>query len=66
MAVAGWDMQTMMPTGGSQARGEALAEMGVLRHKILTDPRVGELIQEAEQADLNDVERANLREMLRA
>ena len=66
MAVAGWDMQTMMPTGGSQARGEALAEMGVLRHEILTDPRVGELIQEAEQADLNDVERANLREMQRA
>jgi len=66
MAVAGWDMQTMMPSGGSQARGEALAEMGVLRHSILTDPRVGELIQEAEQADLNDVERANLREMQRA
>ncbi|MDT0175116.1 carboxypeptidase M32 [Pantoea sp. RRHST58] len=66
MAVAGWDMQTMMPTGGSQARGEALAEMGVLRHEILTDPRVGEWIQEAEQADLNDVERANLREMQRA
>ncbi|MCG7366254.1 carboxypeptidase M32 [Pantoea sp. ACRSH] len=66
MAVAGWDMQTMMPSGGSPARGEALAEMGVLRHSILTDPRVGELIQEAEQADLNDVERANLREMQRA
>ncbi|MCG7386996.1 carboxypeptidase M32 [Pantoea sp. ACRSB] len=66
MAVAGWDMQTMMPTGGSQARGEALAEMGVLRHEILTDPRVGELIKEAEQADLNDVERANLHEMQRA
>ena len=66
MAVAGWDMQTMMPTGGSQARGEALAEIGVLRHEILTDPRVGDLIKEAEQADLNDVERANLREMQRA
>lgn len=66
MAVAGWDMQTMMPAGGSQARGEALAEMGVLRHEILTDPRVGDLIDAAEQADLNDVERANLREMQRA
>ncbi|WP_239954976.1 carboxypeptidase M32 [Pantoea sp. Z09] len=66
MAVAGWDMQTMMPAGGSQARGEALAEMGVLRHEILTDARVGELIKAAEQADLNDVERANLREMQRA
>lgn len=66
MAVAGWDMQTMMPAGGSQPRGEALAEMGVLRHEILTDARVGELIKAAEQADLNDVERANLREMQRA
>jgi hypothetical protein len=27
----------MMPPGGSAARGEALAEMSVLQHQILTD-----------------------------
>ncbi|SQI93772.1 thermostable carboxypeptidase 1 [Klebsiella oxytoca] len=34
-AIAGWDMFTMMPPGGSAARGEALAELGVLQHQIL-------------------------------
>ena len=29
-AIAGWDMFAMMPPGGSVARGEALAELGVL------------------------------------
>ena len=39
-AIAGWDMQTMMPPAGSQARGEALAELSVLQHQILTDSRM--------------------------
>ncbi|MBE5251684.1 carboxypeptidase M32 [Mixta mediterraneensis] len=65
-AIAGCDMQTTMPPGGSRARGEALAEMSVLQHEILTDKRVGDLIQAAEQQTLNDVERANLHEMRRA
>lgn len=52
--------------GGSQARGEALAEMSVLQHQILTAPQVGEWLRAAEQQSLNDVERANLNEMQRA
>ncbi|STT72559.1 thermostable carboxypeptidase 1 [Klebsiella pneumoniae] len=55
----------MMPPGGSVARGEALAELGVLQHQILTDKKVGQWLQEARQQDLNDVEQANLREMQR-
>ncbi|UYK98455.1 carboxypeptidase M32 [Pantoea stewartii] len=65
-AIAGWDMQTMMPAGGSAARGEALAEMSVLQHQILTDKRIGDWLDQAEQQSLNDVERANLGEMRRA
>ena len=65
-AIAGWDMQTMMPGGGSRARGEALAELSVLRHEILTDKSVGSLLAAAEQESLNDVEQANLYEMRRA
>ncbi len=64
-AIAGWDMFAMMPPGGSVARGEALAELGVLQHQILTDKKVGQWLQEARQQDLNDVEQANLREMQR-
>ena len=64
-AIAGWDMFAMMPPGGSTARGEALAELGVLQHQILTDKRVGEWLHNAESEDLNDLEQANLREMTR-
>ncbi|PKH26763.1 carboxypeptidase M32 [Enterobacterales bacterium CwR94] len=65
-AIAGWDMQTMMPAGGSQSRGAALAELSVLQHEILTSQRTGELISQAAQETLNDVEQANLYEMTRA
>ena len=64
-AIASWDMFTMMPSGGSKARGEALAELSVLEHQLLTDPKVARWISAAQQEDLNDVEQANLREMSR-
>ncbi|SLK15768.1 carboxypeptidase Taq [Enterobacter sp. NFR05] len=64
-AIAGWDMFAMMPPGGSTARGEALAELGVLQHQILTDKKVGDWLRNALQEELNDVEQANLREMTR-
>ncbi|HIH6947935.1 TPA: carboxypeptidase M32, partial [Enterobacter hormaechei] len=64
-SIASWDMFTMMPPGGSAARGEALAEMSVLQHQILTDKKVGEWLAAAADEDLNDVEQANLREMTR-
>lgn len=65
-AIAGWDMMTMMPPGGSSARGAALAELSVLRHEILTDKAVAQWLDQAANETLNDVERANLREMRRA
>ncbi len=64
-AIASWDMFAMMPPGGSAARGEALAELSVLQHQILTDKQVAQWIAGAEQEALNDVEQANLREMTR-
>ncbi|CNK78039.1 carboxypeptidase M32 [Yersinia aldovae] len=64
-AIAGWDMQTMMPQKGNLARSEAMAELNVLQHQILTDKRVGEWLKQAEVESLDDVARANLREMRR-
>ena len=55
----------MMPPGGSQARGEALAELSVLQHQILTDKNVAVWLEGAAQENLNDIEQANLREMTR-
>lgn len=65
-AIAGWDMMTMMPAGGNRARGEALAELSVLRHEILTAKEVAVWLQQAQQEDLDDVAQANLAEMQRA
>lgn len=65
-AIAGVDMQTTMPPGGSQARGEAMAELSVFMHEVLTDKRLGTLFDAAQQESLNDVEQVNLSEMQRA
>ncbi|MDO6405519.1 carboxypeptidase M32 [Pantoea phytobeneficialis] len=65
-AIAGVDMQTAMPAGGSRARGEAMAELSVFMHELLTDKRLGGLFAAAQQESLNDVEQANLTEMQRA
>ena len=64
-AIAGWDMQTMMPAGGSEARGEALAELSLLQHQLLTDKENAGLLQAAADLPLTPDERANLREMTR-
>ncbi len=55
-AIAGWDMFAMMPPGGSAARGEALAELSVLQHQLLTDKAVAQWLQRAQQEDLNEIE----------
>lgn len=64
-AIAGWDMAAMMPPAGSQARSEALAELSVLSHQILTAKQVENWLEQAGNEDLNDIELANLREMRR-
>jgi len=65
-AVLGWDRETMMPEGGNAARAETVATLLVMRHEMLTDTRLGELIEEAgSDNSLDDWQRANLLEMQR-
>jgi len=64
-AISGWDMQTMMPPGGNKARSEALAELSVLKHQILTAPKTGNLLERAQQESLSGIDSANLLEMRR-
>ena len=62
-----WDSAALMPEGGAGARAEQLATMKVVCHEILTDPANGDLLAgAAAQNDLDDWQRANLREMRRA
>jgi carboxypeptidase Taq len=64
-SIAGWDQASMMPAKGNAARGAAMAELQVLMHQTLTNPALQAHIATAEQEPLDDLQRANLREMHR-
>ena len=65
-SIASWDQSANMPAKGNEARSLALAEMGGLLHQLATETELKGLLDAAAQEDLDDVERANLREMQRA
>lgn len=62
-----WDMATLMPSGGSEARSEQLAVLDLACHELLSDPALADLFAEAEQRDdaLDPWQQANLHEMRR-
>jgi carboxypeptidase Taq len=64
-AIAWWDQASNMPPKGREARAAALAEIATLIHRLQTDPTLAEQMDRAEQEPLDDVQRANLREMRR-
>ena len=64
-SMASWDRAAMMPSKGNEARAQALAEMDALLHSLATEPRLAALVDRAGQEPLDDLERANLREIRR-
>ena len=64
-AMAGWDRAAVMPPKGNAARAEAMAEMDALMHRLRTEPALAGLIECARDESLDDVARANLREIER-
>jgi carboxypeptidase Taq len=62
-----WDSAVMMPRGSADVRGEQLAALDAECHALLTTPKVSRLIERAQanQAQLEDWQLANLREMRR-
>ncbi len=44
----GWDEETYLPTGARGERGEQLATLEGLRHKLLASPWLGDLVAEAQ------------------
>ena len=66
--ILGWDSQTTMPDGAAASRADQLATLRGLAHEILTAPRTADDLAaaEADGADLDAWQRANLREMRRA
>lgn len=65
-SIASWDQSANMPAKGNEARSLALAEMGGLLHQLATEPALQGLLEAAAQEPLDEIERANLREMQRA
>ncbi|MFM8666663.1 MAG: carboxypeptidase M32 [Betaproteobacteria bacterium] len=64
-SIAGWDQAANMPPKGNEARAAALAELATLTHRLRTDPALRKTLAQAEQEDLSDAQRANLREIQR-
>jgi len=48
-ALLGWDQQTYMPQGGSEARGHQLATLGKISHQKFTSDEIGMLLGDLEK-----------------
>ncbi|USD42336.1 carboxypeptidase M32 [Vibrio sp. SCSIO 43135] len=64
-AICGWDQAAVMPAGGNQARSEAMAELSVHIHGLLTQPQLSDWFAQAESEALSTQDSATLRELKR-
>lgn len=64
-SIVGWDRNAMMPPKGNEARAAAEAELSALIHRTRTDPQFKGWLDAAAREPLDDVARANLREIHR-
>lgn len=64
-AIAMWDHATNMPPGGNDARSAAMGELAAYLHRLRTAPELAPLLASAGNETLDDLARANLREMQR-
>ena len=63
-----WDEAVMMPPGGGETRGEAMALLAAISHQRLTHPELAALLDQAEDGheQLGPWQRANVRAMRRS
>jgi carboxypeptidase Taq len=59
-----WDMETMMPPGAIEQRSEQLALLSRIRHKLATDPEIGNLLKSiqsnAQYENLGQIQKRNV------
>ncbi len=58
-----WDQEVTMPKGASWLRAIQRGTISEVAHEIFTQKKVGELIKEAEKEELNEEEKALVREV---
>jgi carboxypeptidase Taq len=63
--IAAWDEAVMMPTGGGEARAQAMATLEGVLHELGTDARIPAWIAAAEAEPFAAASRASLREIKR-
>ncbi|MBL0010996.1 MAG: carboxypeptidase M32 [Nitrosomonas sp.] len=67
MSTLGWDQEVMMPPGAGEARARQIAALAGVIHERMTDPALGECLNELKEKDfdaLSELERCNIREAL--
>ncbi len=58
MGVLSWDQEVNMPPKGAEARGQQLATLSGIAHRLFTDPKLGDLLKRLRDAnDLTPDER---------
>ncbi len=53
-AIVGWDEAVMMPPGGAKSRAKAVAYMRGLKHQMITEESVGDLLNQCHSDSLED------------
>ncbi|WP_295623794.1 carboxypeptidase M32 [uncultured Nitrosomonas sp.] len=67
MSTLGWDQEVMMPAGASEARAKQIAALAGVIHECMTDPALGDCLNELKEKNsdcLGEAERCNIREAL--
>jgi carboxypeptidase Taq len=59
----GWDQQVMMPKGAAELRAKQAGVLSSVKHRLFTDPQIGQIIERLENAELSDEQRAMVREI---
>ncbi|MEE8587130.1 MAG: carboxypeptidase M32, partial [Acidobacteriota bacterium] len=61
-----WDQEVMMPSRGGPFRAGQMSTLAALQHQRMTDPRLGELMEDLSQHPLDTWDKASVREMKRS
>lgn len=64
-SVLSWDQQTMMPPAGTPARSLQLSTLSSIQHDLLTDEKIGKLLDKINTNNISREERAVVREVRR-
>ncbi|QSG12017.1 Zn-dependent carboxypeptidase, M32 family [Halapricum desulfuricans] len=65
VGVLSWDQQVTMPDGGAPARSRQLSTLSGLKHELLTDDGIADALETLDRSELNDEQRAVVREIRR-